>query len=377
MRILFSTTAGEGHFGPMVPFARSAVDAGHEVAVAAPESFASSIASSGLKHLPVDDVPGHLIGAVMRQLPTLPREEANKLVVGEVFGRLDTQFALPKMRQIFRDFQPDVVLREPAEFASAVAAVETGTRSTIVAIGVDEADGFYRETVRPALRDFGIDDDAEVWDVPQVSLLPASFDSVNNDHIVTRYRDLPAKRVELPDWWSGSDAPLAYVTFGSVAANMGLFPRLYQHAIDQLANLDVRGLLTIGRSADPAALGTLPPNVHVEQWFPQAGALAQAAVAIGHGGFGTTLGALVAGVPSVVMPLFSIDQFINARRVAECGLGFSLDGLESPAADPATAGDLAAAVQEVLTHNEIRERAEKMAAEIATLPLVTDFPATL
>lgn len=377
MRILFSTTAGEGHFGPMVPFARAAVDAGHEVAVAAPESFASSVSSAGLKHLPVDDVPGHLIGAVMGQLPTLPRLDANKLVVGEVFGRLDTQFALPKMREIFRDFRPDVVLREPAEFASAVTAVETGTRSMIVAIGVDELDEFFRETVRPALGEFGIDDDTAVWNVPQVTLLPASFDTANNDHIVSRYRDLPVQSVELPDWWNGSDAPLAYVTFGSVAANIGLFPRLYRHAIDQLANLDVRVLLTIGRSADPADLGTLPPNVHVEQWFPQAGALAQAAVAIGHGGFGTTLGALVAGVPSVVMPLFSIDQFINARRVFECGLGFSLDGLSSPAADPATAGDLAAAVQEILTHAEIRERAEKIAAEVAALPSVTDFPATL
>ena len=31
MRVLFSTTAGSGHFGPMVPVARACRDAGHDV----------------------------------------------------------------------------------------------------------------------------------------------------------------------------------------------------------------------------------------------------------------------------------------------------------------------------------------------------------
>jgi hypothetical protein len=30
MRVLFATTANAGHFGPMVPFARACVAAGHE-----------------------------------------------------------------------------------------------------------------------------------------------------------------------------------------------------------------------------------------------------------------------------------------------------------------------------------------------------------
>ncbi len=37
MRVLFSTTAGAGHFGPMVPVAHACLAAGWEVAVAAPE----------------------------------------------------------------------------------------------------------------------------------------------------------------------------------------------------------------------------------------------------------------------------------------------------------------------------------------------------
>ena len=50
-----------------------------------------------------------------------------------------------------------------------------------------------------------------------------------------------------------------------------------------------------------------------------------AAAMVAHGGAGTTLAALTAGVPLVLLPL-SADQPINARRVAELGAGLALDG---------------------------------------------------
>lgn len=42
MRILFSSTANDGHFGPMLPFIRACAAAGHEVRVAAPESYGAA-----------------------------------------------------------------------------------------------------------------------------------------------------------------------------------------------------------------------------------------------------------------------------------------------------------------------------------------------
>ena len=71
-------------------------------------------------------------------------------------------------------------------------------------------------------------------------------------------------------------------------------------------------LLTTGTDLD---LGAVPTNVHVERWVPQADVLAHASVVVGHGGSGTTLGALGAGQPLVVVPLFA-DQPNNAARVA-------------------------------------------------------------
>ena len=47
---------------------------------------------------------------------------------------------------------------------------------------------------------------------------------------------------------------------------------------------------------------------------------------IGHGGFGTTMAALAAGVPQVVVPLFAIDQFVNAEQVAAVHAGVQVLG---------------------------------------------------
>ena len=53
---------------------------------------------------------------------------------------------------------------------------------------------------------------------------------------------------ELPDWWPGDEDPLVYLTFGSVAAGAHLpyYPALYRAAIDALAPLAIRILLTVG-----------------------------------------------------------------------------------------------------------------------------------
>ena len=122
------------------------------------------------------------------------------------------------------------------------------------------------------------------------------------------------------------------MTFGSVTAGAHLpyFPALYRSAIDALAPLPVRVLLTIGDRRDHDELGPLPPNVHVEEWVAQEAVAPHAAAIVGHGGHGTTLGALAHGVPLVVVPLFSVDQWANAAAVARTGAGVALD------AEPAT-----------------------------------------
>ena len=125
MRVLCATTANDGHFGPLLPFARACAVAGHEVRVAAPASYAAVVAGAGFRHEPFADAPPQLIGPIMGKLPTLAFEAADDLVIREVFARIDAQAALPSLLETVERWRPDVVIRETAELAS-LAAAESG-----------------------------------------------------------------------------------------------------------------------------------------------------------------------------------------------------------------------------------------------------------
>jgi MGT family glycosyltransferase len=157
-----------------------------------------------------------------------------------------------------------------------------------------------------------------------------------------------------------------YLTFGSVAPQLGFFPALYRSAIDALAPLPVRLLVTIGRDRDPADLGPLPANVRVERWLPQAEVVPHAAAVVCHGGSGTVRGALAAGVPVAILPLFA-DQPDNAVRVAALGAGAALEDVAG----------MAAAVEALLADGAYAERAAAVAADIRALPVVDAAVAAL
>ena len=100
-----------------------------------------------------------------------------------------------------------------------------------------------------------------------------------------------------------------------------------------------------------------------------------AAVVVGHGGYGTTLGTLRRGVPLVVVPLFSADQWANAAAAAAAGAAVALDAErdDPPRARAARrehAGRLRPAVERVLDDPSFRRSAERIAAAMRALPPV-------
>ena len=319
--MLASTTAGAGHMGPLVPFARACVDAGHEVVMAAPTSFAASVAAAGFDHRPFPDVPPDVLGAVFGRLPTLSQHEAEEVVIGEVFGRLDAQAALPALLDLIADWKPDVVLRDPAELGSLAAARACGVPHVAAAIGVTRG----AEILWPPLRGPATELDAlsglpdgtifgammtERTLTPVPPLLDAAVGPPPADaRAVHRFRTSdPAAQGSLPGEWGDPDHPLVYVSFGSVAAATGRYGALYPAVVEALADLNLRVLLTTGVGLDPVELGPLPANTRAERWWPQHDVMRHAAVVVGHGGFGTMMTALVAGVPQVVVPLFSLTS---------------------------------------------------------------------
>lgn len=381
MRVLAACTAGAGHAAGLFPFARACAAAGHEVRVAAPASFADTVVGAGFVHEPLGDADPAALGAVFGRIPTLSMAEADDLVLQEVFGRLDRDAALPALRSVLSGWRPDVVLREPGELASYVAASERGIPHVQTNVGVCALDDRLLPLLEAPLREAGCSVEG-LAAAPRWTTVPASFDlpSQTPTGQVIRFRDPalePAAAPALPDWWPvGDDRPLVYATFGSIAAGMGLFPAFYARVVEQLAAVPARVLLTTGRAGEPGALGALPPNVHVERWWPQNDVLPSASVVLGHGGFGTTQAALAAGVPQVVLPLFAGDQFANAERVAATGTGRALvDGTaaERRAADlvprgPRATDRVAAAVEGVLSDPSSAAAARAVAAEMAGLP---------
>ncbi len=92
--------------------------------MAAPASFTGAVEQAGFVPAPFADVPPEVMGAVFGRLPSLTRQEANAIVLRDVFGRLDAQAALPGVRETVAAWRPDAVLRDPAELASYVVAAE-------------------------------------------------------------------------------------------------------------------------------------------------------------------------------------------------------------------------------------------------------------
>ena len=294
MRVLFSTTAGAGHFGPMIPIAQACQAAGHEVAVAAPNSFAPHVTNAGLDHLPFADVPAEQMAAVFGRLPALPREEANRIVVAEVFGRLDAQAALPTLIDITREWHPHVVVRDPCEFGSMVAAAGPGIPQVQVAIGLGQFLPSVADSLDEPLRELellaGLDDTRgadRVLSTPTFTSVPAVLDdttetggqSGSDASPVWRYRtETSAPGPSLPAEWGNATAPLVYVSFGSVAGSVGRFDALYPAILEVLATLPVRVLMTTGSGYDPARLDPRPANAWATGWWPQAAAMREAAL---------------------------------------------------------------------------------------------------
>ena len=383
MRVLISTTAGSGHFGPIVPFAKACQTAGHEVLVAAPASFSTEVAAAGFEHRPFADAPAELLGQIFAQVPNLSFEEGNDVVVADVFGRLDAQAALPGLVEIIDQWRPDLVLREPFEFGSLVAARSAGVRQAVVAIGVSATMDYIVPRVAAPLAELdvlaGLPDGTAALvmrTVPTLTLVPAVLDAargVTQTGPVRRFRDdsLVSQQGRLPQPWGDQSHPLVYVSFGSVAAGLGGFADMYPEVLSAFAEEPVRILLTTGHGIDPAELAPLPANAHIERWWPQADVMPQAAAVVGHGGFGTTMTALAAGVPQIVIPLFALDQRINAEHVAALGAGLNLDG------GPAAIAELPEATARLLAAASHREAARAVADEIASHPPVTEAVAVL
>jgi UDP:flavonoid glycosyltransferase YjiC (YdhE family) len=395
MRVLFTTTGHAGHALPLVPFARACARAGHEVRVATQRSRTGVLARTGLPVLAFDDPLEHEMASLFAARGAATFAQANDGMAREMFGRIAARAALPGALAAVESFRPDVVVRESCEFAGALAAERHGLPHVRVNLGLASMEEWILDLAAGPLeelraeRGLAADPGAErLRGGPALTLVPPSLDdpAVAGGRAGLRYRHpappAPTPADSLGPWAQGED-PLVYVSFGSVAGGVGYFPALYRAAIDALAPLGVRVLVTTGQAADPAELGALPANVHAERWVPQDEVAARASAVVCHGGSGSVLGALAHGLPPVVVPLFAVDQWINAHRVAAIGAGAAVHGSADPGRralalpESEVTARLADVVGAVLEAPGTRLAARRVAAEMASLSHVERAPEAL
>lgn len=165
-------------------------------------------------------------------------------------------------------------------------------------------------------------------------------------------------RLDDPAWaeaWTApaGDAPLV---LGSLSSSRMTQQATLKTIASALGSLPVRGVVTTGPHVDPATI-TSAAHVDVRRAAPHAAILSHAAAAISHGGHGTVMKALAAGVPLVLMPL-GRDQHDVAARVVSRGAGVVVKADASP-------HTLAGALRHVLRDPSYRVAAAALADAIA------------
>jgi UDP:flavonoid glycosyltransferase YjiC (YdhE family) len=384
VRVLLSTRGSSGHITPLAPFGHACVRAGHEVLVAAQPLHRANVERNGLPFAPTGNPAPEEWMPLLSELSDAGVVEAHEHMIGDFFARIDVRAALPPLRALVESWRPDVIVRESWEFASALVSELCGVPLARVGLGTyaveEDSIRLAAAPVEEARAALGLPPDPggeRLRASPYLTVVPELLEEPGAGAAHRFRQPEPNAGGAMGDWWPDHDAPLVYVTLGSVtaAAHLPYFPAVYREIMHAVARVPARLLLTVGEDRPLAELGPLPANVHVERWVPQGAVLPRAAAVVCHGGHGSTLGALAAGVPAVVLPLFSIDQAANAAAVARAGAGLVVDAgfserraLDLPADE--TVAQLTGAVTRVLEDDGFRRGAQAVAAAMAALPPV-------
>ncbi len=122
-----------------------------------------------------------------------------------------------------------------------------------------------------------------------------------------------------------TDRPLVLVAMSSTYQDQH---DSIQRVVDALGGLPVRALVTTGPAIDPTTIEH-QPNVEVVRSASHQAVLSSAAVVVTHGGHGTVIKSLAAGVPLVILP-HGRDQADNAARVVARHAGVKLARASKP-----------------------------------------------
>ena len=373
MRVLCSTTPMDGVFGPFIPLGRALVQAGHEVVVATGANLEARVAENGLEF--VDAGLSAMDGVVAAmgdvEVKKAPPEDRIRFPAA-MFGSAHPEAKLPALRELAAARPFDLVVHPPVDLSAPLLAAELGVPSVCYGFGQPfdpDVVAAMAARSRPLWETAGIEPDPyggiyrRLYLDPRPPRLRTGGTIPAGTHPIRP--EIPGDPgAALPPWADGlGERPVVYVSLGT--APLFNQPAKFAPLLAGLVDEQVEAVVTISELHDPAALGELPATVHVERWLPMAPLLPRCDAVLCHGGTGTTLAALTAGLPLVVVPQ-GADQFDNARACEQAGAARVLmpDQVTETAVREATHAVLAQGSPE-------RTAAQELSNEIAAMPSAT------
>jgi UDP:flavonoid glycosyltransferase YjiC (YdhE family) len=356
MRVLFVASPMVGHVLPLVPLATAVREAGHEVLLATAEDGVRAASDAGL---PVRDVaPGLRIsrvflGPALRH-PRLVRRELAGEGGLDLAGHLFTAVAarMAGALELTEEWRPDLVVQEPLAATGALVAARSGVPLVVADANLFDARQQLVAVTRllgPMLRRHGLES------VPTpAEVLTTVPSSVGGERTGLPMRFVPVGgRGDVPDDLVRDGRPTVVVGRSTVATpgRDRLMPRVV--AVAGEADVDV----VLARPEPRVVRRPLPPNVRTTGWLPFADVLPRVAGIVHHGGAGTLMTALAAGVPQLVA-LGTGDRTVNARLVERRGAGLAR----------ATAKITAEDLERLATDAGLAAAAREVAEEIAAMP---------
>ena len=373
MRVLITTSPGIGHVFPSVATAWALRAAGHDVILAT--SGNHELASNAGLHV-VDTAPGVDFVPVFRDFAAShgtsfteaamrPRDytgaeiDAGLDMATRLFAAVSAKFTDETVRLV-RQWHPDLVIHTLLQAVGPLAAAIDGVPSIVHTVGIAQPPALWTRLAYHFASEYERIGVSTPTSAAVLDVSPPSLRAPDSDGWSMRYVPYNGGAV-LPAWLrEPRRRPMVTVTLGSVVPRMSGVGALVPF-VQAAGGVDADFVVTLG-GADPAGFGQLPDNVRLLEWVPLGALLAGSDAVIHHGGSGTTLTALNAGLPQYVLPQ-GADQFQNAEIIAKSGVGAVVTPTELDADR----------LGELLGDTSMRAAAKAISAEMAGQPTPADL----